>query len=209
MTPDDRPQRRGFFARMSEMLAPTDVPDDDGGPLRTPRTVVAAMVASILGGVLYVFSGLAGLATLSAAMTSFKTDYAGRVNECTSRFGGFGTDVITSEAPTGLAADCRALPVITDADWDGIRTSNQVLLVFFIVAGLLLIGAGYFLRVGRIWARRAVVWVMILMVIAAFLLGIGSPLILAGTLAVMLAVMLCYIGSGGMFFILARRRGHV
>ena len=52
-----QPQRRGFFASLSAALTPPPMPDDDSGPLKAPKGVLAAMVLAIVAGAIFILSG--------------------------------------------------------------------------------------------------------------------------------------------------------
>lgn len=201
-----RPPRRGFLASLSDALAPKPIPEDDSGPLITPKGVLAAMVLSILGGMVYLFWGGYIMLRIDEMMSFGRADYAAQVRTCDS-YGGIGT-AITAESPTGTAAACQAMPVLTDADWDSLQTANLILAGVFLVLGLLLVAGGYFLKTGAGWARRTVVAVAIITVGAAFLLNMSSPIILGATLLILIAVVLCYLSSGATFFLRAKARRH-
>lgn len=206
---NDRPgRRRGFLASLSEALAPRPIPEEDTGPLVAPRGVLTAMVMSILAGVAYLFWGGIIVAQIDSMMDSVRTDYQDQVNDCTAQFGGIGTTAVTAESPTGVAQTCQQMVTMDSSNWDTIRTANLTLAVIFILMGLALILGGWFLRGGRTWARRTVVGVTILTLLAAFLLGVTSALILAATLLLLIAVVLCYISSGATFFLRVKARKH-
>ncbi len=202
------PRRRGFLASLSEALAPQPIPDDDTGPLVAPKGIIAAMVMAIAAGVAYLFWGGFIVAQIDTMMRTVRADYADQVQDCTAQFGGIGTTAVTAQSPTGLAQTCQQTPVMQATDWDGIETANIILAVVFMVMGALLVLGGWFLRQGRAWARRTVVWITILTLLAAFLLGVTSALILAATLLLLVAVVLCYISSGATFFLRVKERKH-
>lgn len=208
MTHDNQPgARRGFFASLSAALSPQPIPEDDTGPLTPPKGIVTAMVLTILAGAVYVFSGGLGVLTIGQMMEESKAQYQQWLSDCTSKFGGIGT-AITEESPTGSAAACQSLTEMTADTWASFRTASIVVSAVFLAMGLALVAAGFFLRMGRKWARRTIVAVAIITVAAAMLLGMSSPIILGATLVLMIAVVLCYLSSGATFFLRAAARGH-
>lgn len=206
---DDKPQaRKGLLASLSAALSPQPIPEDDSGPLTAPKGVLTAMVITIVSGAIYVFSGGLGLLTIGQLMESSKDQYQQWINDCTAQFGGFGSAAITETSATGSAAACQGLTEMTAASWDSYRTASLVVSAVFLAMGLALIAAGYFLKLGRKWARRTVVAVAVITVAAAMLLGMSSPIILVATLLLMVAVVLCYLSSGATFFLRAAARRH-
>ena len=206
---NERPAaRRGFLASLSAALSPQPLPDDDTGPLTAPKGVLAAVVLSIVAGAMYLFSGGVSVAGTDQMMQKAKSEYATQVQQCTSQYGGIGTTAVTVPSPTGVAATCQRLTTIGENDWSAYRTASVVVAVAFMVMGLLLVLGGWFLRAGRAWARRTVVGVAIITVLAALMLGVSTPFILAATLLVMVAVVLCYLSSGATYFLRVRARRH-
>lgn len=205
---DRRPARRGFLASLSAALTPQPLPEDDSGPLTAPKGVRVAMVLSLIAGAVYLFAGTISVAGLDSAVQQQRADYTEQVRKCTSDFGGIGTTAITAASPTGAEATCQRLPVMAAADWDSFRTASMVLAVGFLIMGALLVVAGWFLRAGSAWARRAIVGVAIVTVLVSLLLGVSSPILLLATLLVMVAVVLCYLSSGATYFMRVKMRRH-
>ncbi len=206
---NDRPAaRRGFLASLSAALTPQPLPEDDTGPLTAPRGVLVAVVLSIIAGAMYLFSGGVSVVGVDQMMKNARTDYTAQVSECTNNYGGIGTTAITAPSPTGVEATCQRLTVVGDSDWDAYRTASIVVAVAFMVLGALLVLGGWFLRAGRAWARRTVVGVVIITVLAALLLSMSTPFILAATLLAMVAVVLCYLASGATYFLRVKARRH-
>ncbi|MBN9608783.1 MAG: hypothetical protein BGO26_11905 [Actinobacteria bacterium 69-20] len=201
-------QRRGFLAALSAALSPQPIPENDTGPLTAPRGVLAATVLSILAGVIYIFSGGLGISRLSSMLAQSKTQYQTWIKDCTSKFGGIGTSAITQSSPTGSAATCQGLREMTTADWSSFRTASLVVSVVFLLMGVALVLAGWFLRFGRRWARRVLVGVAIITVLAAMMLGMTSPIILGATLLMIIGVLLCYLSSGATYFLRVAARRH-
>lgn len=206
---NERPAaRRGFLASLSAALSPQPIPDDDTGPLIPPKGVLTAMVLSVIAGALFLFSGGVTLAGTERMMQQAKSEYTAQVQQCTTNFGGIGTAVPTVPSPTGAAATCQRMSVIGASDWDGYRTASVVVAVAFMLMGVLLVVGGWFLRAGRAWARRTIVGVAIVTVLAALMLGVSTTIILAATLLIMVAVVLCYLSSGATFFLRVKARRH-
>jgi hypothetical protein len=205
---NEQPARRGFLASLSAALSPPQIPENDTGPLTAPKGVITATVLSIIAGAMYLFSGGISLAGTDAMMSKAKSEYATQVQDCTRQFGGIGTTAVTATSPTGTAATCQKMTTLADSDWDAYRTASIVVAVAFVVMGLLLVLAGWFLRAGRAWARRTVVGVVIITVLAALMLGVSTPFILAATLLAMIAVVLCYVSSGSTYFLRVKARKH-
>ena len=200
--------RRGFLASLSAALTPQPIPDNDTGPLVPPRSVIVAMVLAIVAGVVYLFAGTVSVVGLNSALQQQRTSYENQIQDCTRQFGGVGTSAITQTSPTGAAQTCQRMLTMADSDWDNFRTASLVVAVAFLVMGALLVVAGWFLRAGRAWARRSAVTVAIITVLAALMLGVSSPILLAATLLVMVAVVLCYLASGATYFQRVKLRKH-
>lgn len=203
-----RPQKRGFLASMSAALAPQPIPDDDNGPLRAPKGVVAAMVLAIVAGAVYVFSGGLGVLTINSMLAASRKQYEGWISDCTSQFGGIGTTAVTESSVTGSAATCQGLVEMTASDWSSFKMASVIVSAVFLVMGLGLIAAGIFLRLGRLWARRVAIGVTVITVLAAMMLGMTSPVVLGATLLLMICVVLCYVSSGATYFMRVKARRH-
>lgn len=206
--PGRQPQRRGFLASLSDALAPQPIPEHDDGPLKPPRGVVVATVLAAIAGLVYVLSGGAGVFTINQMMADSRGQYQKWIDDCTAQFGGFGTSAITETSATGSAATCQSLSEMTNADWDTFKTASVVVSVIFLIMGIALVAAGLFLRRGAMWARRVIIAVTIITVLAALMLGMSSPLILGATLLLMIAVVLCYLSSGATYFMRVKARKH-
>jgi hypothetical protein len=81
--------------------------------------------------------------------------------------------------------------------------------VIIVVIGLIAVGGGWFLRAGAKWSRLTVVGAVIISVIVTMLFQVSNIFTLAGTLLLVVSVMLCYIGKGSIYFarLKARRAG--
>lgn len=206
---NDQPgQRRGFLAALSAALSPQPIPENDTGPLRAPKGVLAATVLAIVAGAVFALSGGLGISTLSSMLAQSRTQYQTWINDCNTKFGGIGTTAVTETSPTGSAATCQGLKEMTTADWESFRTASLIVSVVFLLMGIAVVLGGWFLRTGRRWARRVLVGVAVITVLAAMMLGMTSPVILAATLLLMVAVVLCYLSSGATFFLRVAARRH-
>lgn len=199
------PARRGFLASISSALTPPPVPEDDDAPLRAPKGVVTASVLAIIGGILFLFQGLVGLFNVSPFIKNSQATNQEQVLNCQGKVGGVGT-AVTATSPTDVVSSCQKVTNMTPADWDNFRAFYIVLLVVFVVIGIAVLAAGWFLRAGAMWARRTLVAVTLITVLGALLLGIAGSLTLAATFAVMIALVLCYLSSGGQYFLLVKSR---
>jgi hypothetical protein len=203
------PARRGFLSSISAALTPPPVPEDDNAPLRVPKGVITASVLSIIGGILYLFQGTLGLFNIDSIIDNGRKSYTEQVTTCNNQVGGIGT-AATGAAPTNVVSSCQKLPTMTDTDWANYHTVYVVLFVVFALIGIAVLAAGWFLRAGAMWARRTLVTVTLLTVLSALFLQITGALTLAATFAVLIAVVLCYLSSGGQFFLLMKaRRKHL
>jgi hypothetical protein len=199
------PARRGFLSSLSNALTPPPVPDDDSAPLRVPKGVLTASVLSIIGGILFLFQGVLGIFNITSIIANGKTSYAQQVTDCNAKVGGIGSAVTVTQ-PTEAVSSCQKIPTMAAADWDNYHTVYLVLFAVFAVIGISVIAAGWFLRAGAMWARRTLVAVTLITVLGALFLQITGALTLAATVAVLIALVLCYLSSGGQFFLLVRAR---
>lgn len=207
---NDQPgQRRGFLAALSAALSPQPIPENDTGPLRPPKGVLAATVLAIVAGAIYILSGGLGISTLDSMLKQSRSQYQSWITDCTNQFGGIGTTAVTETSPTGSAATCQGLKMMTSADWDSFRTASLVVSVVFLLMGIALVLAGWFIRFGRRWARRVLVGVAVITVLAAMMLGMTSPVILGATLLLLIGVVLCYLSSGATYFLRVAARRHI
>lgn len=203
------PARRGFLSSISSALTPPPVPEDENAPLRVPKGVITASVLSIIGGILYLFQGTLGLFNIDSIIENGKKSYTEQVGTCNTQVGGIGT-AVTATSPSDVVSSCQKLPDMTAADWDNYHTVYLILFVVFTLIGIAVLVAGWFLRAGAMWARRTLVTVTLVTVLAALFLQITGALTLAATFAVLISVVLCYLASGGQYFLLMKaRRKHV
>lgn len=198
--------RRGFLASLSAALTPPPIPDDDTGPLRPPKGVMVGVVLAIIGGVLFLLQGVMGLTNLDFVVTQSQQAYGDQVTKC-QQVGGIGT-AVTATTPTDLVDTCKRLAPYESADWDSLRSVYVGLFVVFVLLGLAAITAGWFLRAGAAWSRRVLVTITIITVLGAMFLQISGLITLAATMAVLIAVVLCYLASGAQYFLRVKARKH-
>lgn len=198
--------RRGFLASLSAALAPPPIPEDDTGPLRAPKGVITAVVLAIVGGLIYLLQGVMGLTNLDFVVTSSQQAYTDQVTKC-QQVGGIG-DAVTGTSPTDLVDTCKRMAPYGSADWDSLRSVYLGLFVVFVVLGLATVTAGWFLRTGAAWARRVLVTITVVTVLGAMFLQISGMVTLIATMAVLIAVVLCYLASGAQYFLRVKARKH-
>ena len=118
--------------------------------------------------------------------------------------------------PAGAASDvvtqgqsCQALAPLTSEMISSAKTSSIIFAIIFVVIGLVAIGGGWFLRQGARWARLTVAGAVVLAMALALLFQAQNLLTLVATLFMIVAVMLCFIGKGQIYFarVRARRAG--
>jgi|SRR5690349_339719 hypothetical protein len=206
-------KRPGFMDSFRAALTPPPMPPDDGKPLVRPTTVTVASVLAILAGAIFVFLGATSVLTLDNQVTVAVSDYNKAVDDCRARFGGIDG---SASAPAGASTDdtnaaqsCNSLTPLTEDMISSYRTSNIVFGAIFVVLGVVAAAGGWFLRAGNRWGRLAVIGVVLINVIFSVMLGVANVLILGASLMLIAAVMLCFIGKGGVYFarVKARRAG--
>ena len=197
-------KRPGFMDSVRAALVPAALPPDDGKPLVRPSTVMVASVLALLAGAIFAFLGAASIITLDSQVDVAVSQYNQAVDDCRSKYGGIDG---AATAPAGASTDdtnavqsCNGLTPLTDDMISSYRTSNIVFGAIFVVLGLVAAVAGWFLRSGNRWARFAVIGIVIVNVIFSVMLGVSNILILGASLMLIVAVMLCFIGKGGVFF---------
>ena len=197
-------KRPGFMDSVRAALVPPALPPDDGKPLVRPTTVLVASILALLAGAVFTFLGAASIITLDSQVDLAVSQYNKAVDDCRANYGGIDG---AATAPAGASTDdtnaaqnCNSLTPLTEDMVSSYRTSNIVFGAIFVVLGLIAAVGGWFLRSGNRWARFAVIGVVIINVVFSVMLGASNILILGGTLLLIVAVMLCFIGKGGVFF---------
>jgi hypothetical protein len=208
-SPGSRPKKSGFLARLQSAAVPV-LPVDDGQPIVRPRGVTIASVLAIIAGAIFIFAGIVGYAQTEAALTYAVNQNQIGLNNCTTTFGGYGTTLQTSTVATSLtssAAVCHSGAQPTQSDLDGFRTTQHVFGVIFAIIGVLFAAAGWFLQQGARWAKRVLVFGGVILLLAAALAKLSTPITLLGTLVLAIAVVMTYIGRNSVFFALVNLRG--
>lgn len=205
-TPGDRPRRSGFLASLSSALTPPVVTDDEPDkPLTVPRTVRLATVLTMLAGLLFLFLGVNSLVNLDRDLNAAVTAYSDGIAKCTSEVGGIGDRVVAPAqgAPkeqTDLAEQCKKVIPLTQEMKDGAQSRATMVSWVLIVVGVAAVAVGWFLRTGAPWARRTAVGLVVVTMVIAMLLQISNLLTMLATLFLVAAVLMSYLGSGGVFF---------
>lgn len=213
------PPRRGFLSAFQAAMAPR-VPDDDGSPIVRPTIVTVAGVLVILAGLIFVYFGVGTISTRQETVQQQKVLLADAGQQCRTYVGGIGSAVPSGVAtptsasgpiaPSALPSQCAA--ITSDQISDGDVASYRSLLfkfgVVFALIGVIVGVAGWYLRQGYRWARRVLVSVAILALLAAALLQLSTPITLAATLLLVIGLVMTYIGRGSVYFIqMVNRRG--
>lgn len=217
-TPGPRP-RRGFLSAFQAAMAPR-IPDDDGSPIARPTIVTVASVVVLLAGLIFVYFGVGTISTRAKTVDQQKVLLADAGQQCRTYVGGIGSAVPSGVptptsasgpiAPTALPSQCAAITSdqIPEADAANFRDLLFKLGVVFALVGVAIGVAGWYLRQGYRWARRVLVTVAILALLAAALLQLPTPLTLVATLMLVIGLVMTYIGRGSVYFIqMVSRRG--
>ncbi|MDQ6658444.1 MAG: hypothetical protein M3Z00_09495 [Actinomycetota bacterium] len=220
-TPGARPQPRrgGFLSNISSALTPPVVADDDPDkPLVLPTGIKVATALVILAGLVFLFLGANSLINLNRDLNAAVTSYDSSVKDCTK----YSTDGTLAggingkaKAPANASSDvttavanCNKIlqPTVT-ADMKASAKSRYTLVSWvLIVVGIVALGAGWFLRTGAAWARRATVGLVVVTMILTMFLGVSNLLTMAATLFLVIAVLMCYLGRGSVYFARTRMR---
>ena len=209
----DPRKRPGLFESFRAAMTPPPLPVDDGQPLKPPRTVVAATVMAILAGVVFLFIGGVSLATTDTQLDNAVKTYNDAVAQCVSDFGGIGDTVVVpagaSTDDTNRAESCKQYRPLTPETISGARTQNIIISAIIVVVGLIAAVGGWFLRSGTGWSRLTVAGAVVLSIILTLVFQVSNLFTLVATLLPIIAVMLSYIGKGGVYFaqLKARRKG--
>ncbi len=207
-SPGSRPQRRGFLANLSSALTPAPIEEDDTSkPLVVPTGIKAAMVLSLIGGLIYLFVGTATVVLHNQQIDSYRVAYASEVAKCEA-VGGIGDAVTTTPAPdqAELATTCKGYRTMQAQDWSGLTTQLVLFGLLFAAMGAASIAAGWFIRTGALWARRVLIGVVAVAFILTLLFAVsGWPTMLA-TLLLAVALMLSFIGKGGIYIARTKAR---
>jgi len=194
-------------------MTPAELPPDDGKPISPPKAVLAATAMAILSGLVFLLIGGVSLATTDSQLDSAVAAYNKAIADCETAVGGIGDAVVIPEgASSELTAQgeaCKGYRALTDETISAAKTQNVMISVILVVIGLIALAGGWFLRSGSRWSRLTVVGAVIISVIVTMLFQVANIFTLGATLLLVVAVMLCYIGKGSIFFarLKARRAG--
>lgn len=212
-TPGSTP-KRGFLSNLSAALAPPVVTDDDPTkPLVRPRGIVIATICTALAGIAFLFVGTVTLTTmdqsLDAQVQTANTTIAGW--NC-PQYGGYGQD---AKLPDGASTEvqnavkgCQSIsgPTVTPEMRANAESQATTIAWGVNILGALALVVAWFLFQGNPLARRGLVGLVVLTMIGTMLLQISSPITLFASLFIVVAVLLSYLGKGGLFFATALLR---
>ncbi len=200
----DARKRPGIFDSFRAAMTPPPLPEDDGQPISPPRTVLAATVMSILSGLVFLFIGGVSLFTTDDQLNNAVAAYNKEISDCTTQFGGIGDAVVV---PAGAAADvtaaadiCKQYRPLTDDAISTAKTQNIMVSVIITLIGVMAVVGGWFLRSGTRWSRLTVAGGVVISVLVTMMFQVSNLFTLVATLVMIIAVMLCYIGKGGVYF---------
>lgn len=217
---------RGWLAKLQDAMAPLADPDD-ASPIVRPRSITIAVVFGALAAVLILFSGVSLLASadrlVGDAVKSNEAQLTAAIKQCTDdpAIGGIGsavpstisgTPTLTSPiAATSMGEVCRKLTSdkVPADQIASAKTQLRVFSVVFILVGLGIGAASYYLRRGAKWARRGLIAAALVMLLITMMIGMYTMLTLIGMLLAVVALVLIFVGKGGMFFArVANQRKH-
>jgi len=209
----DARKRPGIFDSFRAAMTPPPLPDDDGKPIGPPTMITVATVLSILAGVVFLLIGGVSVATTDDQLNSAVKVYNQAISDCAGKFGGIGDAVVVApgaSADDSAAADtCKQYKPLTDDTISAAKTQNIMISVIIVIIGIIACVGGWFLRQGARWSRLTVAGAVVLSVIITMLFQVSNIFTLGATLVMIIAVMLSYIGQGGVYFarLKARRAG--
>ena len=208
----DPRKRPGLFDTFRAAMTPPPLPVDDGQPVSAPKSVIVATVLSLVAGLVFLFIGGVSLATTDEQLDNAVKAYNATVAQCVTDFQGIGDSVVVPPNPStdvsNRADSCKQYRPLTDETISSARTQNILISVVIVVIGLVAAVGGWFLRPGAGWSRLTVAGAVVLSIIVTLFFQVSNIFTLAATLLLIVAVMLCYIGRGAVYFarLKARRR---
>lgn len=209
----DARKRPGIFDSFRAAMTPPPLPEDDGQPIKPPGQVTAATVLAMLAGLVFLVIGGFSLLTTNDQLNTAVASYNQAISECTTKFQGIGDAVVV---PPGASADdtsaadvCKQYRPLTDETISSAKTQNIMISVVIVIIGVVALAGGWFLRVGARWSRLAVAGAVVISVILTMAFQVSNLLTLVATLLLIVAVMLCFVGKGAVYFarLKARRAG--
>jgi hypothetical protein len=202
----DARKRPGFMDSFRAALTPAPLPPDDGAPLVRPNTVTIATVLAIAAGAIFVLIGAYSIFTTDDQLNQAVAQYNADISACTAQFGGIGDAVVV---PSGASTDvanqaetCKTYVVLTPETISSARTQNIMISAMVVVIGAIALAAAWFMRSGNRWGRTG-------LVVVSMMFKVSNLFTLGASLMLIIAVMLCFIGKGGVYFarVKARRAG--
>lgn len=197
----------GFLSRMANALTPpvVHVEDEDmDAPVTRPRTILAATVLTILAGAVFLFLGLTNLTQSDQLEAQTRADYSKLVKKCQDEAGGINQTVRQTPADAddktkSLYEGCRSLPAENDLV-ETYLARNKAISIAVTICAAASVAGGLLIHRGNMWGRRLTVAVVVLMMIGVMIMQIRNQLLLGGSFAIVIAVVMCYLASGGAFF---------
>jgi hypothetical protein len=174
--------------------------------------VVTATVMSMLAGVVFLLIGGVSLATTDSQLNNAVATYNQAISDCTAKFAGIGDAVVVPSGPpedVTAAQNCQQYRALTDDTISAAKTQNILISAIIVLIGVIAVVGGWFLRAAARFSRIAVIAAVALSVIVTMLFQVSNIITLGGTLLLVVAVMLCFIGKGSVYFtrVKARRSG--
>lgn len=209
----DARKRPGFMDSFRAALTPPPLAPDDGKPLVRPTGVTVATALAIAAGAIFVLIGGYSVATTDSQLDVAVANYNSAIADCTTNFGGIGDAVVVpagaSTDLTNQAEQCKSYLALTDDAISSARTQNMLISSIVAVIGIIALVAAWFLRTGARWGRIGLVVAVLLSVVLSMLFQVSNLFTLGASLMLIVAVMLCFIGKGGVYFarVKARRAG--
>lgn len=210
-TPGGRPRKSGFLSNISAALTPPIVTDEDlDKPLVTPRAVTVSTILVMLAGALFVFLGGNSLINIDRDLNTAVASYDATVQQCTATYGGIGTAAVipaagaddASKAANTEATNCSKItsPTVTQEMRDSASSRASLVSWVMVIIGAGALVIGWFLRSGTAWARRAAVGLVVATMILTMFLQVSNPFTMVATLLLVAAVLMSYLGKGGVYF---------
>ena len=208
-TPGNTP-RRGFLANLSKAMAPPIIEDDDPSvPLVRPRGVLIASILVGIAGLMFLYNGIGTLANIESNLATAEAQFPAQMAEIQTQcapYGGIGPAAVipagASEDVTKTVQSCQGITStsVTNEMRENFRSGQRTPSIVLTVMGLIALAAGVFLFRGAPWARKLLVGLVILTMLVTMLLQISTMLTLIATLFIVAAVLMSYLGKGGVYF---------
>lgn len=207
MTTPGQPPRGGFLANISKALTPPIIEDEDPTvPLVRPRSVSIASILVALAAVGFIFLGAVSLANLNDDLGKAVINYNSVVATCQSDYSGIGDAAVAKQNATAdqtkSFTSCKGITstTVTPDMLSAAKSRASLVSWVMVVFGVIAMAGAWFLFTGVAWARRLLVGLVVVTMLMTLLLQISHPITLVATLFIVAAVLLCYLGKGGVFF---------